>query len=72
MLSKSFLDNFLLEQSVIEQRLTHDKMIAVKLHSAVDAAMIKNNASRQFFHKQTQQENTEVTLCFPKYISFSK
>ena len=30
MLSKSLLDSFLLEQSVIEQRLTHDKMIAVK------------------------------------------
>ena len=34
------IGTFLLEQSVIEQRLTHDEMMAVKPCSVLDAQMI--------------------------------
>ena len=40
LLDGALLDSFSLEQSVIKQRMTLDKVLAVKLRSAVDAQMI--------------------------------
>ena len=42
-------DSFSLKQSVIEQRLMHNEVLAVRLCSTVDAQMIKNNAGKQLF-----------------------
>ena len=45
----TLLDSISLKQSVIEQRLMHNEVLAVKLRSTVDAQMIKNNAGKQLF-----------------------
>ena len=42
------LSNFELEQSAIEERVTHNSVMAIKLHSLIDIQVIRNNDGKQF------------------------
>ena len=47
------LSSFQLEQSVIEQKLTQNSVMAIRLHTLIDIQMIWNNGGKQFSYANT-------------------